>query len=56
MRQLAFVLQFHGSVAPVAGSLQTLQAQTTAANQTFRTVLSADGIQATLEAHAGLRS
>jgi hypothetical protein len=53
MRQLSFVLQFHGSVAPVAGSSQTLQAQTTAANQTFRTVLGADGIQATLEAPGG---
>jgi hypothetical protein len=53
MRQLSFVLQFQGSAAPVAGSSQTLQAQTTAANQTFRTVLGADGIQATLEAPGG---
>jgi hypothetical protein len=53
MRQLSFVLQFQGSAAPVAGSSQTLQAQTTAANQTFRTVLSADDIQATLEAPGG---
>jgi hypothetical protein len=53
MRQLSFVLQFHGSVAPVAGSSQTLEAQTTAADQTFRTVLGADGIQATLEAPGG---
>ena len=53
MRQLSFVLQFHGSAAPVAGSSQTLQAQTTAANQTFRTVLGADGIQAALEAPGG---
>ena len=53
MRQLSFVLQFQGRAAPVAGSPQTLQAQTTAANQTFRTVLDADGIQATLEALGG---
>jgi hypothetical protein len=53
MRQLSFVLQFQGSAAPVAGSSQTLQAQTTAANQAFRTVLGADGIQATLEALGG---
>ena len=53
MRQLSFVLQFHGSAAPVAGSSQTLQAQTTAVNQTFRTVLGADGIQATSEAAGG---
>ncbi|HSF32734.1 MAG TPA: hypothetical protein VLK82_19960 [Candidatus Tectomicrobia bacterium] len=53
MRQLSFVLQFQGSASPVAGSSQTLQAQTTAANQTFRTVLGADGIQATLEAPGG---
>jgi Concanavalin A-like lectin/glucanases superfamily len=36
MRHLSFVLQFHGSVAPVAGSSQALQAQTTAVNQSFR--------------------
>jgi hypothetical protein len=53
MRQLSFVLQFHGSVAPVPGSSQILQAQTTAANQTFRTMLDADGIQATLESPGG---
>ncbi len=53
MRQLSFVLQFQGSAAPVAGAPQTLQAQTTATNQTFRTVLGADGIQATLEALGG---
>ena len=53
MRQLSFVLQFQGSAAPVAGSSQTLQAQTTAANQAFRTVLGSDGIQATLEALGG---
>jgi hypothetical protein len=53
MRQLSFVLQFQGSAAPVEGSSQTLQAQTTAANQTFRTVLGADDIQATLEAPGG---
>ena len=53
MRQLSFVLQFHGRAAPVAGLSQTLEAQTTAANQTFRTILGADGIQATLEAPGG---
>ena len=53
MRQLSFVLQFQGSATPVAGSPQTLQAQTTAADQTFRTVLGADGIQTTLEALGG---
>ena len=53
MRQLSFVLQFHGSAAPIAGSAQTLEARTTAATQTFRTVLGADGIQAVLEAPGG---
>ena len=53
MRQLSFVLQFQGSAAPVAGSSRTLQAQTTVASQTFRTVLGTDGIQATLEALGG---
>jgi hypothetical protein len=49
MRQLSFVLQFQGSAAPVAGSSQTLHAKTTATNQTFRTVIGAGGVQATLE-------
>jgi hypothetical protein len=49
MRQLSCVLQFQGSAAPVAGSSQTLQAKTTAVNQTFRTVIGAGGIQAALE-------
>jgi hypothetical protein len=53
MRQLSYVLQFRGSVAPVAGSSQILEAQTTAANQTFHTVLGADGIHATWEAPGG---
>src|SRR5262245_37327893 len=53
MRQLSFVLQVHGNVAPVAGAAQTLQARTIATNQTFRTVLAADGIQATLEGPGG---
>jgi len=53
MRQLSFVLQFEGSVAPIAGSLQTLQTQTTAANQTFHPVLGADGFQAPREALDG---
>jgi hypothetical protein len=53
MRQLSFVLQFRGSVAPVAESSQILQAQTTAANQIFRTMLDADGIQATVESPGG---
>jgi hypothetical protein len=46
MRQLSFVLRFRGSVAPVAGSSQTLEAQTTAVNQTFRIMMGADSIQA----------
>jgi len=53
MRQLSFVLQFQGSAAPVAMSSQTLQAKTTAANQTFRTVIGAGGIQAALETPGG---
>jgi hypothetical protein len=53
MRQLSFVLRFEGSAAPVAASSQILQAQTTAANQTFRTVVGADGVLAALEAPGG---
>ena len=56
MRQLSFVLQFQGSAAPVAGPSQTLQAKTTAANQTFRTVIGAGGVQATLETPSGGRA
>jgi hypothetical protein len=53
MRQLSFVLQFTGSVAPVAGSSQTLQAQTSTTNQTFRTVLGANGIEAAVDTPGG---
>ena len=53
MQQLTFVLQFQGGATPVAGSSQTLQAKTTAANQTFRTVIGAGGIQAALETPGG---
>jgi hypothetical protein len=53
MRQLSFVLRFEGSAAPVAGASHTLQAQTAAASQIFRTVLAADGIEAALDAPGG---
>ena len=53
MRHLSFVLQFHGSAAPVAASPQILRAKTTATNQTFCTVIGADSLQATLTSPGG---
>jgi len=53
MRQLSFVLQFHGSAAPVAASPQMLKAKTTATNQTFGTVIGVDSLQATVTSPGG---
>jgi hypothetical protein len=55
MSQLSFVLQLHGSAAPIAASPQTLKAKTTATNQTFHTVIGADSLQATLDFAATLQ-
>src|SRR5437867_13018332 len=49
MKELVFALEFRGNAAPVPGSDKKLQAKTSATSQTLRSVLKADGIQATVE-------
>jgi hypothetical protein len=49
MKELVFALEFRGSAAPVPGSDKKLQAKTSAGSQTLRSVLKAEGIQATFE-------
>ena len=51
MRQLIFALQFTGSATP--GSNGALHAKTTAGSQALRTVLSAAGLQPSVEAVVG---
>jgi hypothetical protein len=54
MKELVFALEFRGSAAPVPGSDKKLQAKTSAGSQTLRSVLKADGIQASVEAAGGV--
>ncbi len=49
MKELVFALEFKGSAAPVPGSDKKLQAKTSASSQTLRSVLRAEGIQASIE-------
>jgi len=53
MKELVFALEFRGNAAPVPGSDKKLQAKTSTTSQTFRSVLKADGIQASVESTAG---
>jgi len=53
MKELVFALEFRGSAAPVPGSDKKLQAKTSATSQTLRSVLNAEGIQATVESAGG---
>ena len=53
MKELVFALEFRGSAAPVAGSDKKLQARTSAASQTLRSVLKPDGIQGSIETSTG---
>src|SRR5262245_66523680 len=52
MKELVFALEFKGNAAPVPGSDKKLQAKTSATSQTLRSVLKADGVQATVESAA----
>jgi len=45
MRELVFALEFKGTAAPVPGAANRLRARTSAADQTLRTALKADGVQ-----------
>jgi len=49
MQELVFALEFKGGAAPVPGSDKRLQAKTSATSQTLRSVLRADGVQASVE-------
>jgi hypothetical protein len=53
MTELVFALEFRGGAAPVPGSDKKLQAKTSATSQTLRSVLNADGIQASVESAGG---
>ena len=53
MKELVFALEFRGSAAPVPGSDKKMQAKTLATSQTLRSVLKADGIQASIESAGG---
>src|SRR6058998_4398181 len=53
MKELVFALEFKGSAAPVPGSDKRLHAKTSATSQTLRSVLKADGIQASVEVAGG---
>ena len=53
MKDLVFALEFRGSAAPVPGSDKKLQAKTSATSQTLRSLLKADGIQASVEVAGG---
>ncbi len=49
MREIVFALEFRGTAAPVQGTSNKLRARTVAADQTLRTALKADGVQAALD-------
>ena len=53
MKELVFALEFRGSAGPVPGSDKKMQAKTSATSQTLRSVLKADGIQASVELAGG---
>ena len=49
MKELVFAFEFKGNAGPVPGSDKRLQAKTSATSQTLRSILRADGIQASVE-------
>ena len=49
MRELVFALRFRGRGGPVPGSASERQARTTAPSQALRTVMTADGVTASVE-------
>ena len=49
MRELVFALEFKGTAVPVPDTSGRLRAKTFAADETLRTTLKADGLQATIE-------
>lgn len=53
MKELVFALEFKGTAGPVPGSDTRLRAKTSATGQTLRSVIKADGIQASLDGAGG---
>ena len=53
MKQLVFALQFKESAGPVPGADGKLRAKTSASGQVMRTVLTANGVQGTVESAGG---
>src|SRR5262249_36673500 len=49
MRELVFALEFKGTAAPVPDTSGRLRAKTFASDETLRTALKADGVQAAIE-------
>lgn len=49
MKELVFALEFRGTAAPVPDASNRLRAKTVAADQTLRTALKADGVQAGID-------
>jgi hypothetical protein len=49
MKELVFALEFRGTATPVQGTSNRLRARTVAADQTLRTALKADGVQAAID-------
>jgi hypothetical protein len=53
MREMVFALEFRGRAGAVPGSSNKRQARSTAASQTWSTVLGSEGVRARIEAVAG---
>lgn len=53
MRELVFTLEFRGRAGPVPGVPSQRRARTTAPSQSLRAILTADGVEATVEALPG---
>ena len=53
MRELVFALEFRGRAGPVPGVPSQRRARTTAPSQSLQTMLTTDGVQASVEALQG---
>ena len=49
MREIVFALEFKGTAAPVPDASNRLRARTSATDQTLRTLLKGDGVQASID-------
>jgi hypothetical protein len=53
MREMVFALEFRGRAGPVVGSSSQRQARSTAASQTWSTVLGGQGVRVSIETVQG---